>query len=1079
MPSCARPLRVARLRFPLRFALLVSSLALLALAGLTSSATGQVLVKREAPVSLTGSDGAGLELVSYQATAVVQEPLAFTELHLVFRNPEARVREGRFRIALPAGAAVSRFAMKLDTFWQEGEVVERQAARVAYEDALHRRQDPALLENDAGNEFAARVFPIPPGATKELILSYSEELGTSGVPYRLALQGLPRMASLDVRVLVGTAEIGHARSNLGGTSIKQEVVELQKTAFKPDRDFELPRAASGPLGLRDGNAVVARVSPFGQRDNGGNSGGKTAGVAPLSSLQVLVDTSASRALGFDDELARLRSVLAALAKGGDFPVTVTAFDQEVVKVWSGSASAYPANIDEKLRARQALGASHLEGALASLTGKGRVLLVTDGIATAGATQGDELRLAVQKLGARGVERLDVLPVGGLRDDELLRGLVAAGLPHAGRVLSSDESPEQLAQRMRLETSGDLAVSVEGATWFWPTHVQGLQPGDDVVVYAELPANKPLRVLIGGHAPAALPAVFASAERPLLLRALTQARLSRLSEQRDTLAAGDRDLREALRRQMVELSVKNRVLCRETALVVLESDNDYARFGINRQALAEILTVGLKGIEVLRRTQPVAEPKKDMLLGAVKKSKAPLRPLSALADDSATDRGAASGAAPAMEPATNQIAGGAPPSAPEPALQGALDDRLAEKSTSAAPAAAQAPPPPAPMRVAAQGSLRDRASAAPMANAARANDMREESKVAESEAGPAERSLASAARPPRHVTMARAPALANANDNEVKGAPAWEGPFAEVMTLVKRGSTGAALERAWAWRRSAPGDVLALVALGEALEHAKQPGQAARAYGSIIDLFPGRADLRRFAGGHLERLQGKLGSAAIELAIDSFRKAAADRPDHPSSHRLLAFALLKGGHDEEAFDALINGLHQRYPDNRFLGAMRILQEDLGLIAAVWSAHAPGDKTRILGRLRDAGVAEENEPSVRFVLTWETDANDVDFHIKDGRGGHAFYSQPTLPSGGELYADVTTGYGPECFTVRHPETARAYPYVLQAHYYSRGPMGYGMGKLQILNHDGRGHIRFDDRPFVVMVDNAFVDLGRLDK
>ena len=56
----------------------------------------------------------------------------------------------------------------------------------------------------------------------------------------------------------------------------------------------------------------------------------------------------------------------------------------------------------------------------------------------------------------------------------------------------------------------------------------------------------------------------------------------------------------------------------------------------------------------------------------------------------------------------------------------------------------------------------------------------------------------------------------------------------------------------------------------------------------------------------------------------------------------------------------------------------------------------------------GGAIEDEPSVRFVLNWETDANDVDFHIYDGKGGHAYFSTRKLPSGGELYADVTTGY-----------------------------------------------------------------------
>lgn len=70
-------------------------------------------------------------------------------------------------------------------------------------------------------------------------------------------------------------------------------------------------------------------------------------------------------------------------------------------------------------------------------------------------------------------------------------------------------------------------------------------------------------------------------------------------------------------------------------------------------------------------------------------------------------------------------------------------------------------------------------------------------------------------------------------------------------------------------------------------------------------------------------------------------------------------------------------------------------------------------------------------------------------------------------------MTTGYGPECFTIRG--SPLAYPYRLQAQYYSRGPMGYGMGKLEIVEHDGRGGLSFTERPFVVMVDHAFVDLG----
>src|SRR5215207_10694004 len=154
----------------------------------------------QAPWTLTASDGSGLILTRIDARAVFQGPLAFTELHLYFHNPEDRVREGRFQIALPPRAAVSRFAMESGGQWMEAEVVEKMAARRAYEDFLHRRQDPALLEKGAGNQFTARVFPIPAHGDKHLVISFSQDL--PGERYVLPLRGLPKVAQVDVRLSV-------------------------------------------------------------------------------------------------------------------------------------------------------------------------------------------------------------------------------------------------------------------------------------------------------------------------------------------------------------------------------------------------------------------------------------------------------------------------------------------------------------------------------------------------------------------------------------------------------------------------------------------------------------------------------------------------------------------------------------------------------------------------------------------------------------------------------------------------------------------------------------------------------------
>src|SRR6185503_13625210 len=117
---------------------------------------------------------------------------------------------------------------------------------------------------------------------------------------------------------------------------------------------------------------------------------------------------------------------------------------------------------------------------------------------------------------------------------------------------------------------------------------------------------------------------------------------------------------------------------------------------------------------------------------------------------------------------------------------------------------------------------------------------------------------------------------------------YTGRFKKVMDAIASKDLDSAAREAKAWREEEPGDVMALVGLGEVMEARGDNANAARAYGSIIELFPSRADLRRFAGGRLEHIGD---DASLDLAIDTFTKAVEERPDHPSSHRMLAYALV--------------------------------------------------------------------------------------------------------------------------------------------------------------------------------------------
>ncbi len=945
----------------------------------------------DAPVSLTASDGTGLKLVKLQARGAVMDPLAFTELQLTFENPLERVLEGQFKVTLPQGATISRFAMKLDGKWQEGEVVERQAARRAYEDFLHRRQDPALLEQNGGNEFTAKVFPIPARGVKELVISYSHELVTGDANYVLSLKGLPEVGELDVNV-----------SGLSGVST------LSKKRFVPNADFVAPPLRPG-VGVRSGDLVAARVIPVSDTSP-----------EAMPALTLLVDSSGSRALGWKDQVTLVQQLISALAKtNASLPINVAAFDQEVAPLYSGAASGFGDAQVKQLRGRSALGASNLELALkyAATKATARVVLVTDGVLTAGVTGGPNLTAQVLKLKTAGVKRVDAIAVGGIRDEAALARVVQGSLERDGAVLDGALSGEELARRLSLATKSKLEVKVEGASAVWPTSLSGIQAGDAVLVYAQLPANAAFKPVIGGRAIDVPAAKLASVERPLLERAWARARIASLEAQLDQ--ADGAPQKKKLKDAIVELSTKHRVLSSLTALLVLETENDYARFNIDRKALTDVLVVKDGKVALQKRAadsvvmKPVPPPVPTPSIGGPAKGggaeKAKKSARRERSDDAFASADGAPGAGAAMEEA-KEMEAASPRDLP-----------------SAAPMVAPAPPP--------------RAEAAPRPRSASAP-------------APAPAPLMSEARPAQLPT---------------KGPVPYTGQFLKVMeTLATDKPKAVALARGW--HEEQPGDLLALVAMGEALEASGDVATAARAYGSIIDLFPARADLRRFAGVRLERL-----STGLELATDSFAVAAEQRADHPASHRLLAFALLRAGKPEKAFEAMTKGVQQTYPSGRFAGVDRILRDDLGLIAAAWLKLEPARKAEILGKLKALGGTLEDAPSLRFVLNWETDANDVDFHIYDGQGGHAYYSQKQLPSGGELYADVTTGYGPECFTIRLPKEKRAYPYTLQAHYYSIGPMGAGMGKLELVEHDGKGGLTFEQRPYVVMVNQAYVDLG----
>ncbi len=1087
-----------------------------------------------APWSLTASNGSGLRLISVDAKAVIEGPLAFTELHLSFYNAEDRIREGTFAITLPSRATVSRFAMVEPDRIKEAEVVPKALARRAYDDALHRGIDPAILEKAAGNQFTARVFPIPPHAVKDLVISYSQELVAAG--YVLPLTGLPMIDDVSVALDAVRPDGSH------------QTQAMHEKAWQPDRDFIANVDTPDAIATGDLVAGTFDVAPPG----GATEDRPTA-------LAILVDTSASRAPGFRRYLDRVRKLVNGLAERYDrLSVEVIAFDQESRAMYAGPARDFGDAQVAAFVERRAEGASDLALAAASVTSP-RIAIITDGVVTAG-REGAELAKAFH------AERIDVILAGGIRDEHVATLLARAGA-RPGDVFDLDDRIEPIASGLGEAVQVDVPIAVPGATWFHPHTVASLRPGTQVMVFARLATPEhAFAVTIGGTPHSA---AVSAATPALLERAAARVEIDELEI---ALASTTGEAASAkLRKEIETRSVAARVASTQAAMLILDSDDDYARYGIDRRSLADILVVGAHGLEQLHRTFVAS---KDHARGA----RLALTREEALAYARRGGQGTGYGVGGGHGSMRGRVAAVPTVSIGMPSAMGSLDksfirryihrqiekitycyerellarphlhgtiqtkftiganglvleaeasgfdDKVAtciagvikaiefpaaiggglivvtypftfrtpetpdddadvEQAVSAAPAAPHAPVPAA-TTDRRQPATRGRQPAAPTADHPPAAPTAGRQPVTPSPAiatGSPLPATPPGAMSPTPSPAEPAPAFAvHSPAPDVTPPPAQDGPtfgpassaltgkLARVMSAIARRDASGALALAKTWRDDQPTDVLAIVGLGEAFEATGDRASAVRAYGSIIDLYPSQADFRRFAGERLERL-GPLGRV---LAIDTYRRAVADRPDQVTGHRLLAYALLRGGDLAGAFAAILAGVDQHAIAGRYAGAELVFARDAGMIAAAYLAHG-GNRERIEHALSKRKLELVTEPSTRFLLYWETDANDVDLHVRDAAGGHAWYSHKALESGGALYADITTGFGPECFEIKGPATAG--PYTLGVHYYAQGPMGYGMGLLQIERFDGKA-FAFDDRPYVIMTNQAAVSLGK---
>lgn len=196
-------------------------------------------------------------LRSLQVTVNVIGNKATTTFTMVFHNPSERTLEGNFVFPLPDGAVVSRYALDVNGKMREGVPVEKERATQVFEAVERRRIDPGLLEKTEGNNFRTRIYPVPARGDRSIVVGFEQELfldqsGELVYDLPLASEGEIQQVSFALSVLHNGAapaldkaplnDLVFSKANEGyAASARGENLRLQQALrFRIPKDRETP-----------------------------------------------------------------------------------------------------------------------------------------------------------------------------------------------------------------------------------------------------------------------------------------------------------------------------------------------------------------------------------------------------------------------------------------------------------------------------------------------------------------------------------------------------------------------------------------------------------------------------------------------------------------------------------------------------------------------------------------------------------------------------------------------------------------------------------------------------------------------
>ena len=468
-----------------------------------------------------------LQITGVSVGVVIREQIATTKMEIRLRNPAPSRQEAELLVPVPDGAVVRGFAFQGSGAEPSARLLPRDEGRETYVRIVAQARDPALLEFAGFHLVRSSVFPVEPGGTQAVRLTYEHLLPAIGdrVDYVL-----PRSESVEYtvpwKIAVKISSVTpiaalYSPSHRLRTSRPEPTtaaIELAEDASAEPGPFRLSI-------LRERADVSASLFAYPDPKIGGGYFLLLAGLPPRSAkldqtilrreVTLVIDRSGSMR---GEKLAQVREaalqLLAGLSQGESFNVIlynegVESFsDRPVPKTQATIRSA-----TEFLEGMTARGGTNIHDALLDALRQPStegtlpiVLFMTDGLPTVGQTSEAAIRALALK-GNPHQRRIFTFGVGVDVNTPLLEKIAYESRGTTTFILPTEDVEVKVADVFKRLQGPVLADAMLGigensdhrrTRELIPSRLPDVFEGDQIVLLGQYIGEEPLEVTLRGN-----------------------------------------------------------------------------------------------------------------------------------------------------------------------------------------------------------------------------------------------------------------------------------------------------------------------------------------------------------------------------------------------------------------------------------------------------------------------------------------------------------------------------------------------------------------------------------------------------